>query len=139
MLYMYLFLYTVIVGAITHAPIQLDPDSPSQLADRDNLVLVIEGITTGGQATSVTWERNNAIVDRNTRLAGGGFFYDGGGETVVGTGPCESRTYRVALLVTGRLPGTYTYNVSNANTPTPVTSPVFTIEGMLDTYCTPLH
>ncbi len=119
----------MIVGAITNATIQLDLDSPPQLADRDNLQLVIEGITTGGQATSVTWRRNNVTVDRNTRPAGGGLLYDGGGETVVGTGPCASRMYRVALLVTGRLPGSYTYTVSNANTPTPVTSPVFEVQG----------
>ncbi len=92
-------------------------------------MLLIEGITTGGRPTSVTWRRNNVMVDRNTRLAGGGRFFDGGGETIVGTGPCVSRMYRVALQVTGRLPGSYTYTVSNANTPTPVTSPVFIIQG----------
>ncbi len=126
--YNILLLYAIL-GAITNAPIQLDPDSPPQLADRDNLVLVIEGLTTGSQATSVTWRRNNVIVDRNTRLAGGGSFYDGGGDAIVGTGPCESHMYRVALQVRGYLPGTYTYSVSNANTPTPVTSPLFTIKG----------
>ncbi len=118
-----------ILGAITNAPIQLDSDSSLQFADRDNLQLTIEGITTGGQATSVIWRRNGLAVDRNTRLAGGGSFYDGGGETIVGTGPCESRMYRVALLVTGRLPGTYTYTVSNADTQTPVTSPLLIIKG----------
>ncbi len=128
----------VIVGAITNAPIQLDPDEAPELADRDNLQLIIEGITTGGQATSVTWRRNNVMVDRNTMLAGGGSFYDGGGQAVVSTGPCVSRMYRVALLVTGYLPGTYTYTVSNADTPT-LTSQLFLIEGMLDTYCAPPH
>ncbi len=121
----------MIVGAITNTTIQLDPDdeAATQLADRDNLRLVIEGITTGSEATSVTWRRNNDIVDRYTRPAGGGSFFDGGGEDIVGTGPCASQMYRVALLVTGRLPGTYTYTVSNANTPTPVTSPVFEVQG----------
>ncbi len=95
-------------------------------------MLVIEGITTGGRPTSVTWRRNNVIVDRNTRLAGGGSFYGGGRETIVGAGPCESLMYRVSLLVTGRLPGTYTYTVSNANTPTPLESPVFIIEGVVN-------
>ncbi len=80
----------------------------------------------------MTWRRNNDIVDRNTRLAGSSSFYDGGGETIVGTGSCESRMYRVALAVTGHLPGSYTYTVSNANTPTPVTSTVFTIQGTLN-------
>ncbi len=119
----------MIVGAITNATIQIDPDSPVELADRDNVEFVIEGITTGGQATSVTWRRNDVMVDRNTRLAGGARFYDGGGDTIVGTGSCESHMYRVALLVNGYLPGTYTYTVSNANTPTPVTSPVFIVQG----------
>ncbi len=91
--------------------------------------MIIEGITTGSQATSVIWRRNNLIVDRNTRWAGGGSFYDGGGQSIVGTGPCESHMYRVALQVTGRLPGTYTYTVINANTPTAVTSPLFIIQG----------
>ncbi len=69
------------------------------------------------------------MVDRNTKLPDG-VFYDGGGEFIVGTGPCESRMYRVALQVNGRLPGYYTYTVSNANTPTPVISSVFQIQGM---------
>ncbi len=63
--------YCNVSGAITNVTVQLDMDYPSQLADRDNLQLVIEGITTGGQATSVTWRRNNTMVDRNIRLAGG--------------------------------------------------------------------
>ncbi len=119
----------MIVGAITNAAIQLDPGSPPELADRDNLQLVINGITTGSQATSVTWRRNGDMVDRNTRPVGGGSLFDGGGEAIVGTGPCESRMYRVALAVTGLFSGTYTYTVSNANTPTPVTSPVFEVQG----------
>ncbi len=125
----------VISGAITNAPIQLDPDSSSELADHNNLELVIEGITTGGQPTSVTWRRNGLAVDRNTMLAGGGSFFDGGGETIVGTGPCESQMYRVGLLVRGRLPGSYTYTVNNANTPTPVTSPVFIVKGKENSEC----
>ncbi len=76
-------------------------------------MLTIEGITTGNQATSVTWRRSNLIVNRNTRLAGGGSFYDGGGAAIVNTGPCESHMYRVALLVTGNLPGFYTYTYNH--------------------------
>ncbi len=134
-IYYNILLSYAILGAITNAPIQLDPDSPPQLADRNNLVLTIEGITTGGRATSVTWRRNNTIIDRHTRVADGDSFYDGGGQTIVGTGPCESRMYRVALQLNGYLPGTYTYTVSNANTTTPVTSPVFTVEGNENTEC----
>ncbi len=121
--------YCNVSGAITNVTVQLEMDYLSELADRDNLQLVIEGITTGSQATSVIWRRNNVMVDRNTRLAGGGAFFDGGGEAIVGTGSCGSRMYRVALLVRGYLPGTYTYTVSNADTPNPVTSPVLIIQG----------
>ncbi len=123
----------MIVGAITNATIQLDPDEAgTQLADRDDLLLVIEGITTGGQPTyPATWRRNNVIVDGNTRSAGGCSFFVGGGQAVVGTGPCESHMYRVAIAVIGRLPGSYTYTVSNANTPNPVTSPLFEVQGMI--------
>ncbi len=47
--------YCNISGAITSDTIQLDTDSPSlELADHNNLEFVIEGITTGSQATSVT-------------------------------------------------------------------------------------
>ncbi len=118
-----------ILGAITNTTIQLDTDPTPQLADHNNFMLTVEGITTGGRATSVTWRRNNNVVDRTTRLAGGGSFYNEGGEAIVGTGSCESHMYRVALQVTGYLPGTYTYTVSNANTQIQLTSPVFTIEG----------
>ncbi len=74
----------------------------------------------------MTWRRNNVIVNRNTRIAGGGRLYDGGGETIVGSGPCESHMYGVALLVTGLLPGTYTYTAKSS---TPVTSAIFKIQG----------
>ena len=77
------------------------------------------------------WRRNNFVVNRNTRLAGGSF-NDTGGDAIVDTGSCESHMYRVSLLMTGRLPGTYTYTVSNANTSTPVTSPVFTVQGIVN-------
>ncbi len=121
----------VIVGAITHATIQLDlNEAATQLADRDSLLLVIRGNTTGAQAASVTWRRNNDIVNSSTRPAGGGSFFVGGGDTIVGTGPCESRMYGAAIGVFGRLPGNYTYTVSNANTPNPVTSPLFEVQGM---------
>ncbi len=81
-IYYNILLSYAILGAITNAPIQLDPDSPPQLADRNNLVLTIEGITTGGKATSVTWRRNNTIIDRHTRVADGDSYYDGGGQTI---------------------------------------------------------
>ena len=121
-------LYLIFAGPITSATIQLDTDSPYEFADRNNLRLVIEGITTGSQAISVVWRRNGNIVNRNSRPVGGSF-YDGGGETIVGNGACEGQMYRVSLLVTGYLRGSYTYSVINDASSVPVTSPVFEIEG----------
>ena len=125
-------------GPITNASIQLDFGFQHELADRDNFVLTILGITTGSQATQVTWRRNGVVVNRNTiikeyRTYKECYFpyFDGGGEATVGTGPCERRMYRVALLVVGYYPGSYMYTVSNANTSRPVTSPVFVIQGIV--------
>ena len=108
----------------------MDTTASPQLADRDNLILTIEGIYTGGRHHFGSWKWNGTIINRHTQVTGGSF-YDGGGEAIVGTGPCEDRMYRVALIVTGYLPGNYTYFVSNSDTPTPVKSPVFLVEGIL--------
>ncbi len=112
------------VGAITSATINIDMNP--QLLDRNALVLVPEGVTTGAQATSVTWRRNGSMI-----TTGGGFFI-GGGETIhTGNPTCESRMYRVALAISGYLPGSYTYIADNADTTDPgVTSPVFEVQGM---------
>ncbi len=113
------------VGAITSATINID-NCCQRLLNRNDLQLVIDGITTGAQATSVTWRRNGSMI-----TTGGGFFI-GGGETVhTGNPPCESRMYRVSIQTNGYLPGSYTYTVDNANTADPgVTSPVFVVQGM---------
>ncbi len=121
-------------GSITNAKIRLDTDGPQELEHRNRLHLVIEGITTGAQATSVTWRRNGSIIDRNTMVANGSFSV-GGGDTIVSGNPCERRMYRVALLVTGYLPGTYTYTANNSYTSPPVTSPEFEIQGTCIMYC----
>ena len=68
------------------------------------------------------------MVDSNTVVAGGSFF-DGGGDTIRDTGDCPTHIYRVGLLVTGYLPGEYSYTASNNQTTSPVTSPVFRVEG----------
>ncbi len=113
------------VGAITNATIFFNTfPSSSRLLDRNDLQVTIEGATTGAQATSVTWRRNGSMI-----TAGGGFFIGGGDAIHTGNPPCESRMYRVAIQINGNLPGSYTYTVSNANTPTPVTSPVFKVQG----------
>ncbi len=113
------------VGAITSATINIGMDP--KLLDRNDLVLVIEGITTGAQATSVTWRRNGSII-----TTGGVEFFIGGGETLhTGNPPCASQMYRAAIAISGYLPGNYTYTADNVNTADPgVTSPVFEVQGM---------
>ncbi len=119
-----------ISGPITNVTIQLDADSNINLMNHQRLELIIDGTTTGAPASSVVWKRNGNIIDKNTQVANG-YFYDGGGETIVGTGPCESHMYRVALAVKGYLPGNYTYTVINDNMSSPLTSPVFIVEGRI--------
>ncbi len=110
------------VGAITSATINI-ADNP-KLLDRNALVLVIEGVTTGAQA-SVTWRRNGSMI---THMVG--VFFIGGGETIQGNPPCESQMYRVAIEISGYLPGSYTYTADNADTTDPgVTSSVFEVQG----------
>ena len=121
-----------LIGAVTNAAILLENDpaqvANNRLSDRSNLQLVIRGETTGGQTTSVVWRRNGTVVDRSTVVANGSF-YDGGGEQISDTGPCSTHMYRVGLLVTGYLPGEYSYTVLNDQTTSPVTSPEFSVEG----------
>ncbi len=98
-----------------------------RLLDRNDLHLVIDGITTGAQATSVTWRRNGSMIS-----TGGGFFIGGGETQHTGNPPCADQIYRVALQVDGYLPGSYTYTVDNDNTTDPgVTSPIFEIKGII--------
>ncbi len=113
------------VGAITSATIMID--GTPRLLDRNDLEITIDGITTGAQATSVTWRRNGSMI-----TSGVGGLFTGGGETRhTGNPPCESRMYRVAMQANGYLPGRYTYIVDNADTADPgVTSPVFEVQGM---------
>ncbi len=60
-----------------------------------------------------------------------GVFFIGGGDTIQGNPPCESRMYRVSLQVDGYLPGSYTYTVNNADTEDPgVTSSTVLIQGI---------
>ncbi len=113
----------MLVGAITSATINLFAND-QRLLDRNDLQLVIDGTTTGAQQTSLTWRRNGIMITT------GGGFYIGGGDTIhTGNPECADQMYRVALQVNGYLPGNYTYTVSNANTPTPVTSAVFEVQG----------
>ncbi len=115
------------VGAITSATINFNTyPGTSRLLDRNDLQLVIEGITTGAQQTSVTWRRNGSMI-----TTGGGFFIGGGDTLHTGSPPCASRMYRVAMQANGYLPGSYTYTADNADTTDPgVSSPVFEVQGM---------
>ncbi len=116
-------IFVLFVGAITSATINIESGT-SRLLDRTRLQLVLEGVTTGTQQTSLTWRRNGNMITH-----GGGFFI-GGGETIQGNLPCASQMYRVALQINGFLPGNYTYTADNANTADPgVTSPVFQVQG----------
>ena len=112
------------VGAITSATIMID--GTPRFLDRNDLELVPEGVTTGAQATSVTWRRNGSMITN-----GGGFFIGGGETRHTGNPPCADQMYRVAIQMNGYLPGSYTYTVDNADTADPgVTSPVFDVQGM---------
>ncbi len=115
------------VGAITRVTINFNTEpSISRLLDRNDLQLQIDGITTGAQATSVTWRRNGSMI-----TTGGGFFIGGGETRHTGSPPCADQMYRVAIQMNGYLPGSYEYTVDNANTTDPgVTSPVFEVQGM---------
>ncbi len=112
------------VGAITRATINI-ASSDQRFLDRNDLQLVIIGVTTGAQATSVTWRRNGIMI-----TTGGGFFIGGGETQHTGNPPCESQMYRVAVQANGYLPGSYTYTVSNADTQTPVTSSTIEVQGI---------
>ncbi len=113
------------VGAITRATINIYSGNVRFL-DRNDLQLVIEGITTGAQATSVTWRRNGSMI-----TTGGGFFIGGGSTRHTGNPPCADQMYRVAIQTNGYLPGSYTYTVDNADTVDPgVTSSAVVIQGM---------
>ena len=121
------------IGAITDAVISLETHPREvehfEFSNHSSLRLVIRGETTGSQASLVVWRRNGIVVNRYTVVAGGSF-YDGGNE-ISTTGPCSTHIYRVALLVRGYLPGEYLYTVSNDHNTSPVTSPVFRVEGKI--------
>ena len=119
------------IGAITDAVILLEnypwEVEHFEFSNRSSLRLIVRGETTGGQAALVVWRRNGTVVNRHTVVAGGSF-YDGGEEINV-TGNCSTHMYRVALLVTGYLPGEYSYTAFNDQNTSPVTSLVFRVEG----------
>ena len=78
--------------------------------------------------TNTVWKRDNITISRSTNVSNGSYF-DGGGEIVFNHTDCARRIYRVALLVMGYLPGEYLYLADNMQTPYPIRSPVFLIQG----------
>ena len=127
----YLFYYS---GAITAATIQIDEDaSPAnQFRDRSSLRVLVDGVTTGADYTSITWTRDGNTLTTVRPVPGvpNSEIFIGGGDELQGGSPCSARMYRPALLLRGYLPGVYQYTVTNADTPGGVSSPSFTISGM---------
>ena len=117
------------LGPITKATIGVQ-SSVSEFRNINNLNLVIEGFTSGGEATSVAWTRNSNRIyppERNIMVPGG-ILYIGGGEVICDSTSCNTKMYRVALLVRGRLPGVYRYTGTNVKTRTPLSRSI-TIQG----------
>ena len=123
-----------ISGAITAATIQIDEDaSPAnQFSDRSSLRVILDGVTTGGEYTSITWTRNSTTITNVKPVPGvpNSEIFIGGGSVLQGGDPCSARMYRTAILLRGYLPGVYQYTVDNAQTSGVVTSPTLTIAGM---------
>ena len=124
-----------ISGAITSATIQIDEDAASpahQVRDRSALVVVLDGITTGGEYSSITWTRDGTTITAVNPVPGipNSQIFIGGGEELQGGSPCSARMYRPAIALTGYLPGVYQYSVTNGATTGVVSSPSLTISGM---------
>ena len=102
----------------------------SEFRNINNLNLVIEGFTSGGEATSVTWTRNSNRIYPPERylMVPSGVLYIGGGEVICDSTSCDAKMYRFALLVRGRLPGVYQYTGTNNKTRTPQSRSI-TIQG----------
>ena len=58
----------------------------------------------------------------------GGSLLLGGEEVICASNLCDVKIYRVALLLTGRLPGVYQFTGTNGNTRTPLSRSI-TIQG----------
>ena len=73
----------------------------------DPPVFTLTCVSTGGPATTVTWTRDGTAVTGDTS------------QTVVDQ---QAIIYNNTLMVTGRLPGSYTCSVSNDRTDQPSTA-----------------
>ena len=103
-----------------------------QFRDHSALSVIIDGLTTGADYTSITWTRNGTTLFNMNPVPGvpnSQIFIGGGDERAAGP-PCSARMYRPALVLRGYLPGVYQYRVTNADTTGDVTSPTLTISGM---------
>ena len=103
-----------------------------QVRDRSALNVVLDGLTTGGDYTAITWTRNGTGLSNMNPVPGipDSEIFIGGGEERVGGSPCSARMYRPAILLRGYLPGVYQYTVDNADTTGDVRSLTLTISGM---------
>ena len=130
----------IITGAITAATLVIDADSDSpansdlpanQVRDRSALLLVLDGVTTGGVYTSITWTRNGTTITNMNPVPGvpNSAIFIGGANELRGGNPCSERMYRPAIQLNGYLPGAYQYTVDNDDTPGAVQSPTLSISG----------
>ena len=95
------------------------------------LMVVIEGTTTGAKYINVYWTWNGKQISNGQQVHGVniGSFFIGELEELKGGDPCETRMYRVSLTISGRLPGVYQYTVINSQSPNGVQSKEITISG----------
>ena len=124
-----------ISGAITDATIKIDEDDKNQVRDRNYLLVVLDGVTTGAPYTSITWTRDGTAITTVISVPGVPYseIFIGGNGTLHGGSPCSDRRYRPAILLGGYLPGVYQYTVDNADTPGVIQSPTLAISGMSST------
>ena len=123
--------FYVFLGPITDGNIQVDPDDILSFRNENNLQFLIEGILTGGSPATHAWSRNGVMIGatsttRNAVTVNGDRYYIGGGRLT--NTPCPNGMHRVALLVFGRLPGNYSYTVTNTDTVGGITR-TFTVQG----------
>ena len=128
-------IFFIISGAITAATIRIDEEAnspPNKFRDRSSLLVTLDGRTTGGEYTSITWTRNGTTITTLRPVPGvpNSEIFIGGGDELQGGNPCSARMYRPAIVLIGYLPGVYQYRVTNTDTIGDFLSPTLTISGM---------
>ena len=130
--------FYVFPGAITDGNIQVDSTEIMNFRDENNLRFTIEGDLTGGAPATHAWSRNGDMIGATStthgtiNVAGGSYFIGGAPLT---SSPCSNQMHRIAMVVFGRLPGNYSYTVTNTDTPMGGITRTFTVQGkMLQLY-----